>query len=241
MSPADGAVSRDANLRSVDLPHPDGPTIATSSPRCTVRLTLSSACVPSGNVLLTCANDNAAAPCSRGRGTSSAGCTPITRRRVLTGSSIRLCAHCPGSGAAHVHPRSVRGPRCDYSATRARSEELPVRVEPEQELPDGLEVCRAPLQLLGDRVHITKAAFERPLGKDRGRAGRLEGRVDDRLGLMRGMGRRKAHVDPLLQLELARLAGLVPRLADGVAQQMSCAVESRPRAGYECLQRRALA
>ena len=46
---------------SVDLPQPDGPTMATNSPGVTVRLVLATAWVPSANVLVTSVNSSTVA------------------------------------------------------------------------------------------------------------------------------------------------------------------------------------
>src|SRR5271166_4194523 len=63
------------------------------------------------------------------------------------------------------------------------------RFEAEQELPDGLEMLLAPLQLLRDRVDIAKAPLERVLFEDRGRSGGVIGGVDDLQRLVNGKGR----------------------------------------------------
>src|SRR6478735_62657 len=49
--PPVGRSSPEAIFRSVDLPHPDGPTTVTNSPRSTENVTRSTALVPSGNVI----------------------------------------------------------------------------------------------------------------------------------------------------------------------------------------------
>ena len=46
-------------MSSVDLPHPDGPTTVTNSPRSTSNDTSWTACVPSGNTIPTWSNDSA--------------------------------------------------------------------------------------------------------------------------------------------------------------------------------------
>src|SRR3954465_5571918 len=53
MSPSDGS-SRPAIIRRiVDFPHPDGPSRTMNSPSLTLRLTLFTATVPSGQILVT--------------------------------------------------------------------------------------------------------------------------------------------------------------------------------------------
>src|SRR5437588_6272160 len=61
MLPADGGVKREARRKSVDLPQPDGPTMATISPDRTCSETSSRACVPSGKTLETCSKVSARA------------------------------------------------------------------------------------------------------------------------------------------------------------------------------------
>jgi hypothetical protein len=56
--PEVGSCSPDAILRSVDLSHPDGPTIVTNSPLSTVNDTSRTASAPSGKTIPIPSNDN---------------------------------------------------------------------------------------------------------------------------------------------------------------------------------------
>src|SRR5438270_13559968 len=62
ISPVVGAVRLEASLSRVDLPQPEGPTIATISRAWTSNVTSSTACVPSGNTFDTCSKPRARPP-----------------------------------------------------------------------------------------------------------------------------------------------------------------------------------
>src|SRR5271168_2043632 len=87
--------------------------------------------------------------------------------------------------------------------------------EPEEDLPDGFEMDRAALALLGPGVDVAQAALERVLVKDRGGARGAIDRSNNVARLLDRPGRGEAQLPVPLGRELAVAFGVFPHVLEG--------------------------
>src|ERR1700722_2162420 len=90
------------------------------------------------------------------------------------------------------------------------AEQRALRLEPEHDLADMLELHRAPLALLGAGMDVAQPALERVAVEDRARARHRIGAVHDLLRLVDRPGRSEAEAPALLAGRAVAAMRLVP-------------------------------
>src|SRR5712671_2551625 len=113
-------------------------------------------------------------------------------------------------------------------AVRAESQEGGVRRQPQHELADQLEMRRAAVQVLGDRMDVAEAPLEWLQGEHGRGAGRAVATVDHTLGLQDRMRGGEPDGDTLGKVDLARQR-TAPALLEGVEQEHARRLQLRLR------------